>query len=848
MLILLQWVFMVNRDSQNTIIDKHKKQSYLLKSRFRTFERTLCAFGLLTDWQTVDEAARFAIDFVGSSPVGIHQKGPVQVYGYDESLVIKGWAINPKKEFGADRVLLEIDGLLYETRAGIERQDVAQVLKERRYLQSGWQLRLPRGLFQDGNHRLHLLILDPETKTYFRSKAYRFQLVGYNPWMEKDGEQVVFHQSKEEIIRNLYRQLQAKDEHIDRLYQSLSWRITSPMRKTLDVLLLIGDFAHPKVIGAGWQTLRRHGLKAFLQGTRQYLALKLGGQAQVQTSITDAAYQLFLAKTTPSEKEVEALKKAVAFLAYQPLISIITPVYNTEPIWLDRCIQSVCDQYYSNWELCLHDDCSPSQETVLCLEKWAKKDPRVKVSRGTSNLHISGASNEAIKIASGEFVGLLDHDDELTPDALYEVVKSLNTNPETDYFYSDEDKLELNGSRSGPYFKPDFNKDLLLSNNYLCHFSVIRKTVGDKVGWFRKSYEGSQDYDLFLRLMEQTDRVKHIPKVLYHWRKIPGSTALHYDDKGYANRASLQALSDYLERNKIKASVENGLWPGSFRIRRTILDEPSVSIIVPFKDRLDLLKPCVSSILEKTTYSHFELLLVSNNSSEAETLRYLNEVEEDERVRLIHWNEPFNFARLNNVAVAAAKGDFVLLLNNDTEVLNDDWLEAMLEQAQREEVGAVGAKLLYPDDTVQHAGVLLGVGGLANHAFLNLHKDNNLYFGNSNVIRNYSAVSGACLMVKRSTYLELGGMDEKLAVAYNDIDFCLRLRAQNQSIVFTPFAQLYHFESRSRGYEVSEAQKERLKQEEQTMRKKWGSILDEDPFYNPNLSRSKPDFSLNLEG
>jgi GT2 family glycosyltransferase len=425
------------------------------------------------------------------------------------------------------------------------------------------------------------------------------------------------------------------------------------------------------------------------------------------------------------------------------------------------------------------------------------------------------------------------------------VVKHINEDTNVDFIYSDEDKLTLNGQRVEPYFKSDFNLDLFLSNNYLNHFSVFKKSLFDKVGGFRKGYEGSQDYDLFLRMLSAEANFGHIDKVLYHWRKIPGSTADSYSAKSYPEEASQKALNDYLEREKIKGSIKKGKFPGSFRLMREIIGSPLVSIIIPFKDQINLLKSCIEGLKNTVTYQNIELILVNNDSREQETIDYLESVKIDHT--LLEYNGAFNYSAINNYAVSKAKGEFVLLLNNDIEPLKTGWFEAMLEQIQRKKVAAVGAKLLYPDHTIQHAGVILGINGVASHGFKHLPSDSPGYFMRANAPQNLSACTAACLMIKKSVFEELKGFDtENLKIAFNDIDLCLKIREAGYLIVYTPYAELIHHESKSRGFDTTPEKIERFASEVGFMKNKWKETLLNDPYYNSNLTLTKEDFSLKL--
>lgn len=562
----------------------------------------------------------------------------------------------------------------------------------------------------------------------------------------------------------------------------------------------------------------------------------------------DSVYNTFLQNHQLVSKKIKSLKQKSTLLKYQPTFSIIVPVYNVEPKWLNECIKSVITQIYPNWELCIHDDASTNKETIICLKRWAKKDNRIKVSFGKTNQHISVASNNAIKMARGEFISLLDNDDTLAPNALFEVANALNQNPEYDFIYTDEDKIEMDGTFSEPHFKSDFNLDLLLSNNYICHFSTIRKTIGDQIGWFRKGFEGSQDHDLFLRVIELTSKIKHIPKVLYHWRKIPGSTAATFSDKNYATEASIMALQEYLSRNEIKGIVKKDKYPGSYRIYREISTEEKISIIIPFKDQINILKTCIESIIYKTGYKNFELILISNNSTEKETFEYIDSLlSKYSNIYFYEYNFPFNFSEINNWAVKKANGNYILLLNNDTEVINSQWLNNMVEHIQRIDVGAVGAKLLYPDNTIQHAGVIIGIGGVANHAHKYFPDEHPGYFYRAEVVSEFSACTAACLLIKKMVYNKVNGLNEEnLKIAFNDIDLCLKIREAGYKIIYTPYAKLYHHESKSRGDENTPEKVTRFEKEVDYMMKTWNTHEYFDPFYNENLSRTKVDFSINI--
>jgi glycosyltransferase involved in cell wall biosynthesis len=554
-----------------------------------------------------------------------------------------------------------------------------------------------------------------------------------------------------------------------------------------------------------------------------------------------------------SPAELRRQRDEVTRWSCQPLVSIVVPVYDAPERWLRRAIESVREQTYPHWELCLADDASPAPHVRAVLEEAAAADPRIKVVFREDNGHISAASNSALALATGDWIALLDHDDELAPDALYRVAAELIQNPDTDLVYSDEDKISEEGVRSTPYFKPDFLPDLLLGQNFICHLAVYRASLVRELGGFRLGYEGSQDWDLALRVVERTspERIRHIPRVLYHWRTIAGSTALLLSEKSYPVEAARKALTDHLARTAQPAElvpVPGGHW----RIKHRLPEPaPLVSLVIPTRNGLRLLRQCVESILAKTTYRTFEILVVDNGSDDPETLAWLREIASEEStsdrpaIRVLRDDRPFNYSALNNAAVAHARGEFVALINNDLEVISPDWLEEMLSQAARPGVGCVGAMLYYPDDTIQHAGVVLGIGGVAGHAFKRFPRGGEGVFNRARLVQNYSAVTAACLVVRKSTYEQVGGLGEKkLAVAFNDVDFCLKVRAAGYRNVWTPFAELYHHESASRGLEDTPEKHVRFRSEIETMLERWGDLLRADPAYNPNLTLEHEDFSI----
>jgi len=523
----------------------------------------------------------------------------------------------------------------------------------------------------------------------------------------------------------------------------------------------------------------------------------------------------------------------------KPLISIIMPVYNVNPKWLDLAIKSIERQWYENWELCMVDDKSTDKGTLSYLK--AINHSKIKVKFLEKNLNISGASNTALSLTRGEYIALMDNDDELTPNALYEVVKAINDGAE--FIYSDEDKIEMNGTFSDPHFKPDFAPDMFLSQNYLSHLGVIKKDLISKVDGFTLGLEGSQDFDLYLKVLEHTEKIHHIDKVLYHWRKIPGSTASEYGEKSYAQDAGRQALENAMQRRNINATVKNGQTPGTFKVDYIIKGDPLVSIIIPYKDKPELLKMCIESILNKSTYHNFEIIGISNNSTEEETFSEMSRLETlDSRIKFYEYNVPFNYSDINNHAVHNyAKGEHLLFLNNDIEIITPSWIEEMLMYSQLKHSGAIGAKLYFPNDTIQHAGIVLAPNTI--HAAILMYQGfDKSYYGyisRLKCVNNYSAVTAACLMVKKELFTKINGFDDKnLAIAYNDIDLCLRLQEDGYRNIWTPYCEAYHFESISRGHEVNVVDVERREKEKWHLKNRHPNIFKKkDPYYNHKLTR-----------
>ena len=535
--------------------------------------------------------------------------------------------------------------------------------------------------------------------------------------------------------------------------------------------------------------------------------------------------------------------------AANPLISVVMPVYRTRLPDLKRAVESVQAQTYPHWELCICDDASANAAISAYLDALTSGDARVKLVVHPENRHISAATNSALSLANGDFVGFLDHDDALEESALYHVVKTLRANPELDLLYSDEDVVSADGQPLAPHFKPDWNYDLVRSINYVCHLLVLRRELVTACGGLREGYEGAQDFDLVLRAGERIPRARicHIPRVLYHWRAAEGSTALDVASKPYAAEAGIKALADHIRRTNLPAVASHSEIPTAYRLHYHLPEPaPSVTIIIPTHNNLRVLRNCVDKLFQRTDYPDFEVLVVDNRSDDPETVAYLRELE-GPQCRVIRYDAEFNFSALNNYAVQHCKTDVVLLLNNDTEVCNSDWLREMVSHAVRPGIGAVGAKLFYAEDRIQHAGVLLGMGHdrVAAHAFKGCHKDEVGMLARTRLIQEYHAVTGACMAVCREKYLEVGGLDDAhLSIAFNDVDFCLKLLDAGYLNVWTPYAQLYHFESYSRGYDVTEEKRQRFLRERDYMHARWGDRLRIDSYYNPNLTRDFDNFSL----
>lgn len=555
-------------------------------------------------------------------------------------------------------------------------------------------------------------------------------------------------------------------------------------------------------------------------------------------------YNKWIEAHLPSEEELQIQRETT--FEFEPLISIIVPTYKTPKHILIETLNSVINQTYSKFELCIADGASNESYINETLDEYASKDKRVKVKYLSENKGIAGNTQECYHMATGDYIGLFDHDDLLEPNALFEIVKAINEDKTIDFIYTDEDKINEKGDyRFDPHFKQDYAIDTFRSYNYICHFSVFRKDLMDKIDGFREGFNGSQDYDIILRATEQAKNIKHIPKILYSWRVHSGSTAGNPKNKMYCYDSAKKALDEELKRKGIRGKARDGKYIGTYEIDYEIIGNPKVSILIPSKDHIEDLDRAIQSVINKTSYKNYEIIIIENNSELQDTFKYYEKIQkEHNNIKVVVWKKGFNYSAINNFGAKYATGEYLLLLNNDVEVINSEWLTKMLGLAQREDVGCVGAKLYYPDNTIQHGGIIVGLGGAAAHAHRCFKKKEYGYFLRLGITHNLSAVTGACLLVKKSVFDEVNGLDESFEVAYNDVDFCLRVLKTGRVNVWTPYAELYHYESKSRGVDKLD-ESERFKGEFDRFRERYKDFLEKgDPYYNVNLTLDKEDFSL----
>ena len=558
-------------------------------------------------------------------------------------------------------------------------------------------------------------------------------------------------------------------------------------------------------------------------------------------------YEQWILKHRPDKKTLRKQKKTV--FQKKPLISIVIPLYQTPEPYLRELIDSVKAQSYENWQLCLADG-SPDDRLKGFLDRNYGKENRIVYRKLEQNGGISANTNEAVALATGEYLMLCDHDDTLEPDALYEITKAINEKDAPDVLYTDEDKVSMDGKHYfDPNFKPDYNLFRLRENNYICHIFVVKKALTDRVGLLRTEFDGAQDYDFIFRCCEEADKVVHIPKVLYHWRCHMDSTAADPESKAYAYQAGRRAIKEHYQRMGIDASVEMTERPGWYRSYVKIQDNPKISIIIPNKDHIDDLELCLFSLTKRSTYKNYEILIVENNSEKPETFEYYKKLPDRyPKVKVLTWEKEFNYSGINNFAAEQAEGMYLLFLNNDVEILTPQWMEEMLQICQQKDVAITGAKLYYPDDTIQHAGVVLGLGGIAGHIMCKASREDPGYFGRTVTVQEISAVTAACMMIRTEDFRNVGGFDETFQVAFNDIDLCMKVRAAGKKIVFTPYAELYHYESKSRGLEDTPEKQFRFDKEVKAFEAKWSEQLAKgDPYYSPNLSVTEGDCSLRVD-
>ena len=558
-------------------------------------------------------------------------------------------------------------------------------------------------------------------------------------------------------------------------------------------------------------------------------------------------YEQWILKHRPDKKTLRKQKKTV--FQKKPLISIVVPLYQTPEPYLRELIDSVKAQSYENWQLCLADG-SPDDRLKGFLDRNYGKENRIVYRKLEQNGGISVNTNEAVMLATGEYLMLCDHDDTLEPDALYEITKAINEKDAPDVLYTDEDKVSMDGKHYfDPNFKPDYNLFRLRENNYICHIFVVKKALTDRVGLLRTEFDGAQDYDFIFRCCEEADKVVHIPKVLYHWRCHMDSTAADPESKAYAYQAGRRAIKEHYQRMGIDASVEMTERPGWYRSYVKIQDNPKISIIIPNKDHIEDLELCLFSLTKRSTYKNYEILIVENNSEKPETFEYYKKLPDRyPKVKVLTWEKEFNYSAINNFAAKQAEGVYLLFLNNDVEILTPQWMEEMLQICQQKDVAITGAKLYYPDDTIQHAGVVLGLGGIAGHIMCKASREDPGYFGRTVTVQEISAVTAACMMIRTEDFWNAGGFDETFQVAFNDIDLCMKVRAAGKKIVFTPYAELYHYESKSRGLEDTPEKQFRFDKEVKAFEAKWSEQLAKgDPYYSPNLSVTEGDCSLRVD-
>ncbi|WP_294351701.1 glycosyltransferase family 2 protein [uncultured Clostridium sp.] len=650
----------------------------------------------------------------------------------------------------------------------------------------------------------------------------------------------------EEVEKEIALDLDRTTKDLRKIYNSSGWRYLVSVYRFRDRIL--NFFRGIKKIGLFTKVVIKNLNKSNFDRAKDYIK-DYGVKSFILKSISKLRgerlqYKTWITNHVATPAELEAQRNHT--FEYEPLISILIPTYKTPKHLLIETMDSVLNQSYSNWELCIADGNSGEGYIHEMLDEYAKNDKRIKVKYLDENKGIAGNTQECYYMATGDYIGLFDHDDLLEPNALFEVVKAINEDKTIDFIYTDEDKInEKSDYRFDPHFKQDFAIDTFRSYNYICHFSVFRKDLMAKIDGFRDGFNGSQDYDIILRATEVAENIHHIPKILYSWRVHSGSTAGNPKNKMYCYDSAKKALDEELKRKGIKGKAHDGKYIGTYEIDYEIIGNPKVSILIPTKDHIDDLDRTIKSVINRTDYKNYEIIIIENNSDQEETFEYYKKLKDyDADIKVVTWEKGFNYSAINNFGAKYATGELLLLLNNDVEVINEEWLTKMVSLAQREDVGCVGAKLYYPDGTIQHGGIIVGLGGAAAHAHRGFNHKEYGYFLRLGITHNLSAVTGACLMVKKSVFDEVNGLDESFEVAYNDVDFCLRVLETGRVNVWTPYAELYHYESKSRGVDDL-ATNERFQGEFKRFRERYADFLEKgDPYYNANLTLDREDFSL----
>ena len=589
----------------------------------------------------------------------------------------------------------------------------------------------------------------------------------------------------------------------------------------------------PYTIKKGFMYLRHYGLKDFL--------VRMGERFEE----TEVDYNIWFREKRLNQEDLKLQTEQK--WERKVVISVVVPIFRTPEPFLRQMIESVINQTYPFWELCIADGSGNTEKTRTVVEEYVKKDNRILYQVLQENLGIADNTNTAMNMASGDYIALFDHDDLLEPDALFEIAEAaMKSQGNADVLYTDEDKVAADLSEYfQPHFKPDFSPDLLRSNNYICHLFVVKRLLAVSVGGQRKEFDGAQDYDFILRCCEQAKSIVHIPKILYHWRVHKASTADNPASKRYAFEAGKRAIEAHLKRMKVTGTVSATKDLGFYRVKYKVQGNPFISIVIPNKDNMGILKRCIDSIQSKSTYRNYEVIIVENNSKEPDTFAYYKSIDGKDGISVIYWEEEFNYSRINNYGIMHAKGDYIVCLNNDISVITPDWMEELLGNCQRKEVGITGARLYFPDNTIQHAGIVVGMGGSAGSMFVGMSRNRTGYMHKAAIQQNLSAVTAACFMVKRQAFEQAGGFDEKLAVAFNDVDFCLRVRQAGYLVVYNPDAQMYHDESKTRGYEDTPEKQARFQKEKDYLRSRWPEIMEQgDPYYNRNLSLEKCDYTI----